>query len=229
MSTNRVSQTLRSCWTFNPHQGKPLALPIVLVGVALAATLWFLMFSPLTKTSFPFWESMTVSALLLTTFSTIFFPSWAKDLNLNLTSLAIGIGMAAVFWGVFWAGDKLSQILFDFARPQVNLIYDMGNGYHPTLVALLLLFIIGPAEEIFWRSFTQRHLSRRFGPNTGFLIATLLYTAVHIPSLNFMLIMAAFVIGALWGLFYRFFPRHLTALIISHAVWDTCAFVIFPF
>lgn len=44
-----------------------------------------------------------------------------------------------------------------------------------------------------------------------------------------MLIVAAGVVGGCWGLIYRFFPRSLTALIISHAVWDACAFVLFPF
>lgn len=229
MSTNRIQQTIRSIWTFNPHKGEAIGLPLIVLGVALATVLWFLMFSPLTKEVFPFWESMTVSALILTTFSTLCFRRWVKDLKMNLVEIVIGISMAAAFWLVFWLGDKVSQLMFDFARPQVNLIYTMGDGYSPALVALLLLFVIGPAEEIFWRSLMQRHLMLRFGPNTGFVIATLFYTAIHIPSMNFMLIMAALVIGALWGLFYRFFPRHLTALIISHAVWDACAFVVFPF
>lgn len=44
-----------------------------------------------------------------------------------------------------------------------------------------------------------------------------------------MLIVAAGVVGGCWGLIYRFFPRSLTALIISHAVWDACTFVLFPF
>lgn len=179
---------------------------------------------------------MTVSAIILTSFTTFSFPSWLLDIKSALSTpkgvlleLTIGIGMALAFWGVFWIGDKLSQLLFSFARPQVDLIYTMKDDYNATVVGFLLLLIIGPAEEIFWRSFAQRHLSRRFGPNAGFIIATLVYAAVHIPSLNFMLIMAALVIGALWGLFYRFFPSHLPALIISHAVWDTLAFVVIPF
>ena len=44
-----------------------------------------------------------------------------------------------------------------------------------------------------------------------------------------MLIVAAGVVGGCWGLIYRFVPQSLTALIISHAVWDACAFVLFPF
>lgn len=69
----------------------------------------------------------------------------------------------------------------------------------------------------------------RWGANAGLVAATVCYTLVHLPSLNFMLIVAAGVVGGCWGLIYRFFPRSLTALIISHAVWDACAFVLFPF
>ena len=100
---------------------------------------------------------------------------------------------------------------------------------NPTVIALLLLFIIGPAEEIFWRGFIQRRLSARWNADLGFAATTFLYTFVHIWSFNFMLIMAALVVGFCWGIIYRFFPKSLTALIISHAVWDVCAFVLFPF
>ena len=39
---------------------------------------------------------------------------------------------------------------------------------------------------------------------------------------------AAAVCGVCWGLFYRFFPRHLPALALSHALWDALAFVVAP-
>ena len=105
----------------------------------------------------------------------------------------------------------------------------MGNGTSSVIIAILLLLIIGPAEEIFWRGFVQRRLMLRFGSNIGFIAATVCYALVHIWSFNFMLVMAALVVGLCWGLTYRFFPRLLPALIVSHAVWDACAFVIFPF
>jgi len=39
---------------------------------------------------------------------------------------------------------------------------------------------------------------------------------------------AAGVCGLFWGALYRFFPRHLLALVISHAAWDVAVFVLFP-
>jgi membrane protease YdiL (CAAX protease family) len=111
----------------------------------------------------------------------------------------------------------------------VELIYGIKGGTSPTVIGLLLLFIIGPGEEIFWRGYIQRRLSARFSPNTGFLLATAAYTLIHVASLNFMLIMAAMVGGIAWGGLYRLMPQHFTAIVISHALWDAAAFVWLPF
>ena len=104
----------------------------------------------------------------------------------------------------------------------------MKDGTPSWLIALLLLFIIGPAEELFWRGYVQRTLTQRWTANTGFVVTTLIYTAVHLPSMNFMLIMAAFTCGFCWGLLYRLFPQHFPAIVLSHARWDAAAFVWFP-
>lgn len=206
---------------------KPMNKTWMAVGVA--AALWFVMFSPWTAPKLNFWYAMTFSAVVLTTLATVFCREWMRDVRFSLREVAAGLGIAFVLWWVFWTGDKLSGLLFSFERPQVEMIYAMKHDTPDVVIALLLLLLIGPAEEIFWRGFVQRRMMQKWGMNVGFLVATACYTAVHIPSLNFMLIMAALVVGFCWGLIYRLFPRHLAALIVSHAVWDACAFVIFPF
>ena len=144
------------------------------------------------------------------------------------SDIALGILMAAALWGVFWIGDRLSSLMFDFARPQVNLIYGMKEGENPVILTLLMLFIIGPAEEIFWRGYIQNKFSKKWNPNIGFIVTTLIYGLVHISKFNFMLIMAALVAGFIWGLAYRFFPERLGAIILSHALWDCAVFIWFP-
>jgi membrane protease YdiL (CAAX protease family) len=131
-------------------------------------------------------------------------------------------------WGVFWLGDKFSQLIFDFARPQVDTIYGMKEGESPWLLTVLLLLLIGPAEEIFWRGYVQETISKRWNANIGFVVTTLVYALVHAGSFNFMLLMAALVAGMAWGLLYRFFPERFTAIIISHAIWDAAVFIWFP-
>ena len=196
--------------------------------VLLAAVLWAVMFSPLTAPHVRFWWMMTGSALLLGLLSTCFNPRWWQRTEWNGTNLLLGIVVAAALWGIFWVGDKASSWLFDFARPQVDTIYGMKSGESPWLLAGLMLFLIGPAEEIFWRGCVQQKFSERFGPDRGFLLTTLLYALVHAVSCNFMLVMAAFVAGLVWGALYRFFPRRFAGIIVSHALWDAAVFIWFP-
>jgi membrane protease YdiL (CAAX protease family) len=197
-------------------------------GCLIAAILWTIMFSPWTSPHVNFWVMMTCSGLALTTFSTWARRDWWKEVKLDWTNIALGVTLAAALWCVFWIGDKLSSLMFDFARPQVNLIYGMKEGENPWVLTFLMLFIIGPAEEIFWRGFIQKSFSERWNPNLGFIVTTLVYSLVHLSKFNFMLIMAALVAGLIWGLAYRFFPEKLGAIIISHALWDCAVFIWFP-
>jgi membrane protease YdiL (CAAX protease family) len=95
------------------------------------------------------------------------------------------------------------------------------------LIALLLFFVTGPAEELYWRGYLQKNLMARFGRWQGWLLATVIYAAVHIWSFNFMLIGAAFVAGAFWGGMYLHL-KNLAPVIISHSVWSMVIFAVFP-
>lgn len=196
--------------------------------IVLAAVLWAVMFSPLTAPYVNFWWMMTASALTLSILSTCFNRGWWHAVRFGWGEVLAGVGIAAALWGIFWAGDKVSSWLFDFARPQVDLIYGMKEGESLWLLSLLMLVLIGPAEEIFWRGYVQRTLSARWSPDAGFAVTTLVYALVHAASCNFMLVMAAAVAGVVWGGLYRLFPRRLGAIIVSHAVWDVAVFVWFP-
>lgn len=197
-------------------------------GICMAVVLWAVMFSPWTSPHVNFWVMMTCSGIALTLYSTWASPGWWKDIRFGLSDILMGTALAAALWGVFWVGDRLSSLMFDFARPQVDMIYGMKEGENPLVLTLLMLFIIGPAEEIFWRGYVQKTLSGRWNPDIGFIVTTLVYSLVHLPKMNFMLIMAAAVAGFIWGLAYRFFPERLGAIILSHALWDCAVFIWFP-
>ena len=199
-----------------------------IIGILIATVLWGIMFSPWTAPHVNFWITMTISGIILTSYSLWADKTCLKPIRLGLVDILLGIGIAVALWSVFWVGDKLSSLMFDFARPQVDTIYDMKDGENPWILSFLLLFIIGPAEEIFWRGYLQNNLSKRFSPNMGFILTTLAYSLVHIFKFNFMLIMAAAVAGFIWGLLYRFFPNRLGAIVLSHALWDCAVFIWFP-
>lgn len=200
----------------------------VIFTIIVAFVLWTVMFSPWTAPHVNFWWMMTASACVLSLIATLFCPGWWKRVKLTPANILLGIAIAAALWGIFWIGDKLSQMMFDFARPQVDTIYGMKDGESPWLLTFLMLFLIGPAEEIYWRGYVQQNLSERWNPNVGVIVTTAIYALVHAGSFNFMLTMAALVAGAAWGILYRFFPERFSAIIISHALWDVAVFIWFP-
>lgn len=196
------------------------------------------MFSPWTGGLCNFWLSMSVSAIILSVlalsgngvvpFEGLSRRPCSSPMKAVAFNLLAGIVIAFALWGVFWVGDKLSQMFFGFARGQVDLVYGMKDGSSPALVAVLLLFLIGPAEEYFWRGYVQKTVSELIGATPAMFVTAAVYALVHIWSLNFMLVMAALVAGGVWGLLYRLKPSLLPALIISHALWDALVFIILP-
>ncbi|MBQ6254538.1 MAG: CPBP family intramembrane metalloprotease [Bacteroidales bacterium] len=204
------------------------------IAVATAAVLWFYMFSPWTKGWPDFWLVMACSATILTTLGLVFTPDRKALLKVERPALQVlaGVIIAFALWGVFWVGDKVSAWMFSFARGEVDLVYSMRQGIPSWVIAALLLLLIGPAEELFWRGYVQRTLSRTLGgkrpEDKAFVITALVYALVHVWSLNFMLIMAALVAGCVWGLIYRIRPGMLPALIVSHALWDVLVFIVLP-
>ena len=199
----------------------------LIASLLTAATLWFFMFSLWTAPYFNFWVAMTLSAVLLTCMSLFLSPKLSKQFQFTWKAIGVGILSAAILWVIFYLGDFFSNLLFNFARPQVDSIYAMKDGQSRWILALLLFFIIGPAEEIYWRGYIQRNLAAKMGEWKGFALTTVIYALVHIWSFNFMLIMAALICGAFWGLMYRY-NKNLVPVVISHAVWDVAVFILFP-
>lgn len=238
---------------------QPVLVPLsrLLLAVGVAAVCWFWMFSPLTKGITDFWATMFFAELVLITLAFRFHPTLGREVHTVLackswgkvwSQILLGALIAAVLWGIFWVGDKVSQQLFGFARGQVDAIYGMReSGLISTKgIAILLVFIIGPCEELFWRGFVQRSLVERFSAEKSddlwhicgltlsrsgflaFIITAVVYALIHVWSGNFMLVMAALVAGCVWGFLYFLKPSWLPALVVSHALWDACIFVIFP-
>lgn len=196
--------------------------------ILVAALLWTIMFSPFTAAYVNFWVMMTISAAILCTLASLFNPRWWRDMEWSFGNIVFGVAIGVALWGMFWIGDKVSSWMFDFARDQVDMIYGIKEGESPWVLSTLMLFLIGPTEEIFWRGYVQKTLSRYLNPNMGFVAATLCYTLIHLASWNFMLVMAALVAGVVWGGLYRLFPDKLAALVISHSLWDVAVFIWFP-
>lgn len=199
----------------------------VLVAIFIAFLLWCLMFSPWTAPHLSFWACMTTAAVILIGISLCLVPDFKTQWHFSPKEIAIGIASAAILWGIFWIGDKLSSMMFAFAKPEVNAIYGLKGNGNPWLIGAALLLVIGPAEEIFWRGTVLRAFLGRFRWPLAVMLAAAIYSLVHILSLNFMLVMAALACGIFWSLLYAW-RRDLAAVTISHCLWDVAVFLIFP-
>jgi membrane protease YdiL (CAAX protease family) len=200
----------------------------VVIGFAGAAVFWCFMFSPLTAGMANFWLTMTMATGILTAWSLANDRGRLRELySFQSKWIFIGVLSAAGLYLLFFIGDRVSTLLFDFSKPQVAGIYSTRSQASPVLIGTLLLVWIGPAEEIFWRGFAQRRMAARFGDWKGFLITTAVYALVHIWAFNFMLFMASLICGLFWGWMYMRY-RSVWPGLISHALWDPAIFVLFP-
>ena len=185
------------------------------------------MFSPWTAPHVNFWLMMSLSAIFLISSALYSQRETLSEIYIFKPSyIFIGLAGAFVLYMVFMLGNFLATKLFSFAQGQVNRIYDLRNQSTPLVVGVLV-FLIGSAEEVFWRGFVQQSTVKRLGPVKGYLAASVLYALVHIWSFNFMLVMASLVCGLFWGLIYLRY-RSLWPAIISHVVWDLFIFVLLP-
>jgi membrane protease YdiL (CAAX protease family) len=182
---------------------------------------------------FDFWWWMSVNLFILILLSLVVDRNYLPFLRQDMLSKPVGkvliaLASVVVLYFLFYTGNYLSRLWFSFAGDQIGGIYLFKGDASPARVILLMALIIGPGEELFWRGFVQRHLSSRMGRLTGFLVATALYSLVHVATGNFILVMAALVCGLFWGwLFYKY--NSMLVNIVSHTVWDIAVFVVFPF
>ena len=199
--------------------------PLPLIGtVLLAALFWFVTFY-LTWASF--WIKISFSAATLAILSLLLQPNRKERIRIDAGAVALGLVSAAILYFIFWTGKTVSAVILPFSGGQIGGIYDKGAGTPMWVISLLLFFVTGPSEELYWRGYLQKNLMMRFGQWQGWLLATAIYAAVHIWSFNFMLIGAAAVAGAFWGAMY-WRLKSLTPVIISHSVWSAVIFAVFP-
>jgi membrane protease YdiL (CAAX protease family) len=198
----------------------------LLLTVPAAFLLWFITFA---VPAGNFWLKLSFSALLLAVFA--FKPvleQRGRLLSMRGRFVFVGILSAVLLYAIFWVGREVSTALFPFASREIGNVYVTKAELNPAAIGLLLFFIMGPAEEIYWRGFVQETLSGRFGQMTGLFATSAIYALIHIFAFNVMLFVAAAVCGLFWGLLYLR-EGSLVPVILSHALWDLMTFVLFPF
>jgi membrane protease YdiL (CAAX protease family) len=148
--------------------------------------------------------------------------------GIRISDLATGAASAAVLYGIFALGRVVVGRFLPLAPQEITSVYVLRSQAPAWVIAVLLLLVIGPGEELFWRGVVQWGLVARLGPGLGWAAATAIYGAVHLAAANPMLIVAALVAGGFWGLLYLRIGR-IAPLVISHVVWDLLVFLVLPF
>lgn len=201
---------------------------LVVPAVVLFVPLFFL--RRLGPVDFWWWMSFNIAVVItLSLLSDRSYPALLKkDLKSGLPrKIILGLFSALLLYAVFYAGNELSQIIFSFAEKDISRVYSFKQGAATWRIAVLMVFIIGPGEEIFWRGFLQRKWIEKFGSLPGLIMAVFFYAGIHISSGNIMLVLAAAVCGLFWGVLYLRY-RSVIMIIISHTIWDLMIFLAFP-
>ncbi|MHC4874433.1 MAG: lysostaphin resistance A-like protein [Planctomycetota bacterium] len=198
-----------------------------------AITLAFIFFTSLFAAPvLPFWYQLTISVIILCLIS--FFADrkeFIKKLHLKKTDLlyiiTFGAGSAIFLYLSFFIGQKAITLFYNTGLSEIKHVYNLKEQLPEWLITLLIVLLIGPGEEIFWRGFLQKRLTDKYN-FCGVIVSTLIYALVHIGSGNIMLILAALVCGAVWGFLY-WLNDSLWCNIVSHTIWDISVFILFPF
>ncbi|MBU1966383.1 MAG: hypothetical protein KKD24_11360 [Proteobacteria bacterium] len=95
-----------------------------------------------------FWVKIGCSVIIICLYSLI----WQRpNVRFTLKDVLAGILSAVVLYGLFALGNVLAPYTIPGAGGQIGGIYNLGTGTDRILIFLLLCFITGPGEEIFWR------------------------------------------------------------------------------
>lgn len=190
-------------------------------GIILAHLLLFFSFHE----KIVFWYIFTGSVLILIIYAIL--QETVDDKASFWSYIFLGIITGGLLYALFWLGHQAFILLHLPFEKSIRMLY---RWYAPTFfwhfIALLLVAV--PGEELFWRGFIQKRLSKYVKPITSILTASLLYGSVHIYSGSFLLVFSAFVSGIFWGMLYCW-KKSMPLVIVSHITFDLMLFILFPF
>lgn len=194
------------------------------MAIPLAVAVWVVIFAwqPLN-----FWVLMTVGVGGLGALAVgIRGPLPLKE-GARWHDLLLGAAASAFLYALFAAGRVVAGHVLPFAASQIGAVYAIRAQAPLWAIALALVLVIAPGEELFWRGLVQWGLIQRLGARRGWIGAALLYGLVHVAAANTILVIAATVAGAFWGWLYLRLGR-IVPVAVSHILWDLAVFLLFP-
>lgn len=172
-----------------------------------------------------FWPGLAIATAILLIISLTI--NRGLQLRTELRWIALGAASGILLYAFFYAGFQLTRGISAFSGG-VNSVYALKTNRSLTVIALLLIFPIGPGEEIYWRGLIQKSLNGALDPSSAWILQAIPYTLIHLFTLNPPLLITAFLGGLAWGYLYKL-TGSVTPSLLSHIIFDLLIFVVLPF
>lgn len=172
-----------------------------------------------------FWYFYTFSVFFLMA-AFFYFSKMEKDNN------SIRLSLLGVTFGVLsYVGMLGAYLVMDMGPAYwTNSIDTFLSHYGPTAIwhYLLLLLIIAPGEEVFWRGLIQQQLKKYMQPKFAVILSSLLFGLSFIFTGFWIGILGGFFVGIIFGILYEW-KRSITAIVLAHITLLVLLFLILPF
>jgi membrane protease YdiL (CAAX protease family) len=171
-----------------------------------------------------FWYMYPFAILVLMSLAIMF--SKIIDEMATWKSVLYGLTFGALIYGMIAAGYQLLGI---FPIADERTVTRFLSAFSPTSIwhFLLLMLIIVPGEEIFWRGFVQQQLKQYVPTSLAILFSAVLF--------GIALGIGGFVLGGLAGAFAGIvlgalyeWKRSMPLIIIAHLVMIVLLFLVLP-
>lgn len=172
-----------------------------------------------------FWYMYTFALLIL--MSAAIVSNEIFDEMRTLKSFAYGIPAAFAMYVVLYFGYHLLQLMgIGSASSTADFlaIFTPASVWH----LLLLMFIVVPGEELFWRGFVQQQLKLYMPLSIAIPVASVLFGLTLALADFWWGIFAGTAVGLVLGYLYET-KKSMPLLIIAHLVLMVLIFIIFPF
>lgn len=171
-----------------------------------------------------FWYFYTFTILFL--MSLVFFYAKIEDKVKTLEYLLYGIAFGILLYGVLAAGYKALEVIPSFSTTSVDRFF---RKFGPTSLwnYLLLIFIIAPGEELFWRGFIQQQLKRWLSPSYAIVASSMLFGLSLLFSGFWLGMLGAFIISLIMGALYEW-KKSMPLIILAHITMIVLLFLVLP-
>ena len=169
-----------------------------------------------------FWYLYSGTALVMIAVSTI-QTDYDEHIK-NKPSILLGLLSGILLYSLFFAGYLIFSWLPGDAEDTVAKLFNQLKPDNLWKLIVLIIIII-PAEEIFWRGFVQQRLNQYFSSSVSILLSSLLAGSVFYYSGEWVWMLAAFVGAVFWGILYAW-KKNILIVILSHLVFDLLFFYV---